>query len=75
MNPERRKLVKEILDEALKRDPAERPNYLDEVCRDDQRLRYEVEAALAFPEESARSKTTNRSPFPNGLVHTRYSRS
>jgi hypothetical protein len=46
MNPERWQRVKEILNEALDRDPETRGAFLDEKCHADKELRGEVESLL-----------------------------
>ncbi len=46
MNPDRYRLVKSILQEALDLDPARRPEYLDKACGDDRELRCEVESLI-----------------------------
>lgn len=39
--------IKEIVDEAIHREPKERPAFLDEVCRGDDSIRREVESLLS----------------------------
>src|SRR5215813_12089214 len=48
MTPERWKLVDQLLQEALEREPAERPAFLDQACGDDHELRREVESLIGF---------------------------
>ncbi len=47
MGQENWRQVKEIFGDALQQTPEERPNFLDRVCRDDKKLRSEVESLLA----------------------------
>jgi serine/threonine protein kinase/Tfp pilus assembly protein PilF len=51
VTPERWQQVKSVLDGALDQRPAERPVFLDGVCRDDSELRCEVESLLASEAE------------------------
>jgi serine/threonine protein kinase len=46
MSPERWQQVKELLDEALQREPQERERFLDEACAGDDELRGEVSTLL-----------------------------
>src|SRR5215207_2262541 len=50
MTPERWRQVKEVLHEALERDPGGRTVFLDETCAEDPALRTAVEALLAQQE-------------------------
>jgi serine/threonine-protein kinase len=50
MTPERWKIVRHILEEALERTPGERASFLDEACRDDEELRREVSSLIASAE-------------------------
>ena len=51
--PEPPKAVQQILHKALRRDPEDRPAYLDSVCGADTALRAEVEKALTVHERGA----------------------
>ena len=44
--------VKEIFDAALQRNPEERPQFLAEVCADNEAMRCEVESLLASFEQA-----------------------
>jgi eukaryotic-like serine/threonine-protein kinase len=48
MLPEQSERVAELVDAALQREPAERPAFLDEACRETPDLRAEVDSLLAF---------------------------
>src|SRR5688572_6130668 len=52
MNPEHWQKVKELLNEALDREPEERPAFLDNKCSDDIELRREVESLLESYEDA-----------------------
>jgi predicted ATPase/serine/threonine protein kinase len=52
MSSERWEQTKEILEQALRRTPQERPPYLDSVCGADADLRREVESLIASHEEA-----------------------
>jgi predicted ATPase/serine/threonine protein kinase len=52
MSSERWEQTKEILEQALRRTPQERPPYLDSVCGADADLRCEVESLIASHEEA-----------------------
>ncbi len=47
MTPERWERVKELFEAARKREPGERPAFLNEVCHGDETLRAEIEALLS----------------------------
>jgi eukaryotic-like serine/threonine-protein kinase len=47
MTPERWQRVKELFEAALERAPAERPDFLQEACGEDEALRAELESLLA----------------------------
>ena len=47
MTPERWQQVKQILQSALERNPAERAAFLAEACADDSALRSEVESLIS----------------------------
>ena len=44
--------IKELVDEALEREPEERSAFLDEACPDDSRMRAEVESLLSSFEKA-----------------------
>jgi non-specific serine/threonine protein kinase/serine/threonine-protein kinase len=52
MNPERHQLLTDLLDEALKRQAAERAAFLDQACAGDAALRSEVESLIVSFEQS-----------------------
>jgi non-specific serine/threonine protein kinase/serine/threonine-protein kinase len=52
MNPERHQLLTDLLDEALKRQAAERAAFLSQACAGDATLRSEVESLIASFEQS-----------------------
>jgi len=52
-NPEQWKKIKEIVGEALEREPRERAFFLEEACAQDESLRAEVESLLSASEKSA----------------------
>jgi len=52
VNPERWKRIKQLLDEAIALDPAERRSFLDRVCDGDSDLKKEVESLLSSYEEA-----------------------
>jgi eukaryotic-like serine/threonine-protein kinase len=52
MHPERWKKIKEVLDIALRLDPAERGDYLTRACEDDTEMRQEIESLLDAHEAS-----------------------
>ena len=52
MHPERWKKIKEVLDIALRLDPAERGAYLTRACEDDTEMRQEIESLLEAHEAS-----------------------
>ena len=52
MHPERWKHLRGLLEEALARPPAERPAYVDEVCRGDAALRHDLESLIAAHDEA-----------------------
>lgn len=53
MSAERWQLIKEILNDALERDPADRESYLAVACGGDAELRREVDRLLALEDDSA----------------------
>lgn len=55
MNPDQWQRVKELLDDAIALDAAERRPYLDGACGDDPALRREVESLLASHEQAGTS--------------------
>jgi serine/threonine protein kinase len=50
MTPERWQRVKELFEEAMDREPAERPAFLQEVCAGDEALREEIESLVVEQE-------------------------
>jgi hypothetical protein len=52
MKPERWQQLDQLFHSALRREPAERPAFLDEACVDDESLRKQVESLLAAHEEA-----------------------
>ena len=52
VTPDRTQRIAEIVEEALERDAADWPSFLDESCGDDPSLRKEVESLLAYQKEA-----------------------
>jgi hypothetical protein len=58
MTPERWKRIEELFETAVKRSPADRSAFLDEVCGDDPTLRAEVESMLEHQQPTGRFIST-----------------
>jgi serine/threonine protein kinase len=67
MTPERWKQLRNVLEEAQEREPAQRSAFLDRACLSDQSLRQEVEVLLASGDD-ARSSFLQSAPAPDGLI-------
>ena len=65
MTPERWKQLRDVLEEAQEREPAQRSAFLDRACLSDQSLRQEVEVLLASGDD-ARSSFLQSAP--DGLI-------
>jgi len=52
MTPELFQRIKEMFDQALERDPTERPAFLQEICGGEKGLQIEVESLLAEEERA-----------------------
>ena len=52
MKPERWQQIKNLLQAALEREPAERPAFLDEACRGDKLLRQQVNSFIISHEQA-----------------------
>src|SRR4051794_11800334 len=66
MTPERRKLISQAFEQALKLAPLERSVYLEEACAGDSELRAGVEALLSAHERGLQGEEADTSPKRSG---------